>query len=124
MIAWLKRFFHTPTPEEQYAKGGWLVHNTLSRVGAPGSMEELAEASNLYSHTEAAMNESAAERAFDRGVIEALMIHGYYSDSRDRFDYHRKDDKRFSRKPVRIHPSLMRYSEKDAMRNNHERRTR
>jgi hypothetical protein len=124
MFTWLKRLFHVPTPEEQYAKGGWLVRNTLQQINNAGSYEELVAASKLFAMADGAFNDTAADRAFDRGVIEGLMVHGYHEDHTYRFGYFWQSDKRLSMEPVKLHPSLMRYSDRDSMRNNHERRTR
>jgi hypothetical protein len=109
MFTWLKRLFHVPTPEEQYAKGGWLVRNTFLAINSAGSVEEHIEASKLFALADGAFNDTAADRAFDRGVIEGLMVHGYHDGDSHRFDYYRQSDKRFSLEPVKLHPLLMRY---------------
>jgi hypothetical protein len=74
----LKRFFCGPTPEEQYLTGRRTADTLLTEGQAEGHPLDCV-AEHIYAMGFGAFNDTAADRAFDRGIQDRLSELGYES---------------------------------------------
>lgn len=76
MFAKIKRFFYGPTPEEAYENGKQCANKMLKDGMAAGKRPDLV-AEHIYAMGFGGFNETAAHKAFDRGVQHQLASLGY-----------------------------------------------
>lgn len=75
----IKKWFKGPTPEEAYQDGRATAAQILKEQQALGRTDELT-AQFIYEMGFGSFNETAHERAFDRGIQDYLRDLGYDED--------------------------------------------